>query len=102
MEIYIGDDGRARFVYDEEVDPLAILEALGSDTPMVCRASHVEPSGRMEWVADMAPVGGPVLGPFDLRSAALAAERAWLEAELARGGRPVETLAGTEERSKQG
>ena len=44
------------------------------------RASHVEPEGGA-WHADMAPVGGPVLGPFDERAQALDAERAWLRKE---------------------
>ena len=46
------------------------------------RASHVEPNDAGQWEADMAPMGGPVLGPFDLRAEALAAEHAWLEAHL--------------------
>ena len=35
---------------------------------------------RVGWLADLSPVNGPVLGPFDRRSEALAAELAWLEA----------------------
>ena len=42
------------------------------------RASHVEPDERGRWLADLTPVGGPVLGPFDRRGAALAAEQQWL------------------------
>ncbi|MGE0757205.1 MAG: hypothetical protein AB7O38_09300 [Pirellulaceae bacterium] len=42
------------------------------------RGSHVEPTGQGGWQADLAPVGGPVLGPFATRSAALAAELRWL------------------------
>ena len=41
--------------------------------------SHVEPNSAGEWTADLSPVGGPVLGPFAKRGAALAAEVAWLE-----------------------
>ena len=36
-----------------------------------------EPMQRKFW-ADLLPVGGPVLGPFDERPEALAAESAWL------------------------
>ncbi|MBL8794615.1 MAG: hypothetical protein JNM56_11980, partial [Planctomycetia bacterium] len=43
------------------------------------RASHVEPAAEGSWFADLSPVDGPVLGPFRLRSEALAAERRWLE-----------------------
>jgi hypothetical protein len=53
------------------------------------RASHVEPiaDNPGKWGADLAPVGGPFLGPFDTRTAALAAEVAWLDNELTQ--RPV-------------
>jgi hypothetical protein len=44
----------------------------------VARASRVEPEGPGRWTADLSPVGGPVLGPFPDRDAALAAEVAWL------------------------
>ncbi|MCI0640167.1 MAG: hypothetical protein L0Y70_13925 [Gemmataceae bacterium] len=43
------------------------------------RASHVEPDPVGHWWADLAPVGGPLLGPFDRRSEALQAESTWLE-----------------------
>jgi hypothetical protein len=46
------------------------------------RASHVEPDEQGQWWADLAPVHGPKLGPFAVRSAALDAERCWLEAFL--------------------
>ena len=48
-------------------------------TLTIQRGSHVEPNERGQWLADLAPVGGPVLGPFRLRSEALEAERDWLE-----------------------
>ena len=44
------------------------------------RASHVEPDGEGRWWADLAPVSGPTLGPFDHRSEALEVEFAWLTA----------------------
>jgi len=72
MDLVIKPDGHARAIYSEEID----LAALG--TLAICRASRVEPRyGR--WHADLRPVFGPVLGPFALRSEALAAEVAWLE-----------------------
>jgi hypothetical protein len=73
MELVIDQQGRIRGIYSEEID----LRMLG---PLVIRrASHVEPDGEGRWWADVAPVGGPRLGPFEKRSQALAEEVAWLE-----------------------
>jgi hypothetical protein len=74
MQIIITLGGAVRAVYSEAID----LAALGS--PTISRASHVEPDQQGRWWADLSPVGGPNLGPFDHRSEALAAEQAWLEA----------------------
>jgi hypothetical protein len=45
----------------------------------IARGSHVEPTADGRWTADLSPAGGPLLGPFERRSQALAAEVAWLE-----------------------
>ena len=37
------------------------------------------PDRNGRWLADLSPVGGPILGPYDLRSEALEAEVEWLE-----------------------
>ena len=74
MDLVVDPAGKVRCVYGEDID----LAALGR--PEITRASHVEPGPDGRWQADLAPVGGPVLGPFAARSAALAAEHAWLEA----------------------
>jgi hypothetical protein len=74
MDLVVDPRGRITCLYDEAID----LAALGAVT--IARASHVEPDASGRWVADLAPAGGPILGPFALRSEALAAERAWLEA----------------------
>ena len=73
MRLVIKPDGSVRCLYDEAVD----LSSLGSLT--IQRGSHVEPDVTGQWLADLAPVDGPVLGPFNRRSEALAAERDWLE-----------------------
>ncbi len=73
MQIIIESGGVVRCIYGEEID----LSALGS--PVISRASHVEPDQQGRWQADMGPVGGPSLGPFDHRSEALDAEHEWLE-----------------------
>jgi hypothetical protein len=73
MDLIIDPSGRISCIYDELID----FASLGSMS--IARASHVEPDPAGRWLADLAPVGGPVLGPFALRSEALAAERAWLD-----------------------
>ena len=72
MQIVISVDGVARCVYDEAID----IACLGNVS--IQRGSHVEPNEEGQWTADLSPVDGPVLGPFDARSEALAAEIAWL------------------------
>lgn len=76
MEIVVAPDGTARAVYAEDID----LSALGAVE--VRRASHVEPDAAGAWWADLSPVGGPTLGPFPKRSAALEAEAVWLRLHL--------------------
>jgi hypothetical protein len=73
MKLLVKPDGTVRAIYDESFD----LAVLGK--PTITRASHVEPDQDGRWLADLQPVGGPVLGPFDRRSEALEAEHSWLE-----------------------
>jgi hypothetical protein len=74
MHLIVEPTGRIRALYSEEMD----LAAFGS--LQITRASLVKPSAEGHWSADLRPVGGPVLGPFDRRSQALQAEQDWLEA----------------------
>jgi len=74
MDLVIDPHGSVKAVYSELID----LDTLGR--PAITRASHVEPDDRGGWLADLGPVGGPVLGPYGRRSEALDAELAWLEA----------------------
>jgi hypothetical protein len=64
--------GELRCLYTE----IFKLESLGKLS--IARGSHVEPDASGNWYADLAPVGGPKLGPFEHRSKALEAERTWL------------------------
>lgn len=73
MILRVDPGGVVHGVYGEAVD----LAALGPVA--IRRASHVEPDGQGRWWADLSPVGGPRLGPFDRRSQALGAEQAWLD-----------------------
>ncbi len=81
--IFVRPDGSVAFLYEDALRPLLDL---GPTT--ITRASHVEPTPDGRWTADLAPSGGPRLGPFTLRQAALDAERGWLEAHRL-GARPV-------------
>jgi hypothetical protein len=72
MDLLVTSQGHVRCVYDESLD----LTPLGQLT--ITRGSHVEPDASGQWYADLSPVSGPTLGPFSLRSDALAAEREWL------------------------
>lgn len=97
------DETGVHFVYDD-----ALAEVFSDEPQQTTRrASHVEPArdycaecrkrrdesrrdGTCQcfvlrnvfapgwWVADMSPSGGPLLGAFPTRQAALDAERAWL------------------------
>jgi hypothetical protein len=73
MRLLVRPDGTVRAIYSEAID-LAVL-----GRPTITRASHVEPGQDGRWRADLTPVGGPVLGPFGRRGAALEADRDWLE-----------------------
>lgn len=73
MLLRIDERGQVACLYGELID----LTLLGSLT--IRRASHVEPDEIGRWWADLTPVAGPNLGPFDRRSDALQAEAHWLE-----------------------
>ena len=78
MTINVAPDGTVRCLYTEAID----LASLGPAE--IRRASHVEPT-QGGWSADLTPVNGPVLGPFPLRSEALAAEVDWIERHVLGG-----------------
>ena len=73
MQLIVQPSGEVRCLYGEELD-LAVLGKLSIE-----RGSHVEPTDDGQWTADLAPVDGPVLGPFPHRSQALDAKRDWLQ-----------------------
>ena len=72
MQLIIQPNGDIRCVYGEAID----LAAIGN--LLIQRGSHVEPIDANQWLTDLAPVAGPVLGPFPQRSQAVAAEVDWL------------------------
>jgi hypothetical protein len=73
MILVVKCDGQVRCIYGEAIE----LAALGPVE--IRRASHVEPTVDGQWLADLRPVDGPVLGPYPRRSEALVAEVEWLE-----------------------
>jgi hypothetical protein len=73
MQLIVSASGDMRCLYGEEI-PLAVLGSLS-----IVRASYVEPDGDGKWFADLSPVGGPRLGPYEHRSRALEEERQWLQ-----------------------
>jgi hypothetical protein len=81
LHVTVKPDGTIAAIHN---DALAALYEEGKAE--VKRASHVEPVNggeQVNWVADMSPIApGVVLGPFRLRSEALAAEVEWLKQNL--------------------
>jgi hypothetical protein len=73
IELRVGSDGTVRMIYQESID----LRPLGSME--IRRASRVEPIEGGRWIADLTLSGGPILGPLETRSEALAVEVAWLQ-----------------------
>ena len=84
MELIIERNGDLHCIYSEAID----LHSLGK--PKIARASHVEPDNTGRWIADLAPVDGPKLGPFDRRTDALAAEVQWLRDNWLAKAKPIE------------
>ena len=75
--ITVKPDGTMTFVYDDRLKGL-----MGHGQATIKRASHVEPTPDNQWTADMSPSGGPVLGPFPTRQAALDAEVEWINGHV--------------------
>ena len=84
MELVIEPCGDLRCIYGESID----LHSLGK--PNITRGSRVEPDSSGRWIADLSPVDGPMLGPFDKRTDALAAEVQWLRDNWLAKAKPIE------------
>ena len=72
MDLVVTDTGEVRCIYSDSIS-LSLLGKLS-----ITRASQVEPNSVGQWMADLSPVDGPLLGPFEFRTEALAAEVDWL------------------------
>ena len=73
MQLVVLKTGNLRCLYSEAID----LTALGA--VQIRRGSYLDPDEHGCWYADLFPVDGPRLGPFEHRHSGLAAEREWLE-----------------------
>lgn len=91
MTIQICPEGDLIAIY---CDPMKIMIDLGRT--VIKRASHVEPNNAGLWTADMAPVGGPVLGPYETREEALLAEVAWIQDSMSESCNPFKFMAASE------
>jgi hypothetical protein len=76
LKIKVQPDGTITHIYTEKLD----LSSIGK--PTTKRASCVEPTMDNKWTVDLALSSGPVLGLFNKRSEALAAEVKWLEENI--------------------
>lgn len=83
MHLLIDSQGQVTCLYSEAID----LASLGDFS--IRRASHVESDARGQWLADLSPVGGPILGPFSKRSQALQAKQQLLERNWLGSGQPI-------------
>jgi hypothetical protein len=81
MTLHVRPDGSVDFIHNDALQ----TAFAGQGRTRIRRASNVEPDDEGRWWADLAPVGGPKLGPFSTRAAGLAAEVEWLEARLKKG-----------------
>jgi hypothetical protein len=80
-KILISPDGKTiQFIYNDETRGF-----LDEGQSTIFRASHVEPNVNNKWEADMTPVKGPILGPFDTREEALLAEVKWIQENILTG-----------------
>src|SRR5205814_1462255 len=73
IELVIDAAGTAHCIYTDNLDFARLGEV------RVRRASFCEPDEHGQWWADLAPVGGPKLGPFIRRIEAVDAEVSWLQ-----------------------
>lgn len=73
LKVLVDTDGAIRFVYADDLRGL-----LQEGNASIVRASHVEPTIDGRWTADLTPVSGPIMGPFDTRKEAIDREVEWL------------------------
>jgi len=68
MQIVIKPNGTIIGIYNDAMDYGIFGKA------QIRRVSHVEPDESGRWFADLSPVDGPKLGPFDKRNEAIDTE----------------------------
>lgn len=75
--VKINTTGGLQFIWND-----ALRGLFDAGEGIIRRASHVEPTPEGKWEADLSPVGGPTLGPFNERTTALQEEVKWLETNI--------------------
>ena len=83
FDILIENDGTLRFLYDytSEKGKLFSDELIKYGTSNIERRSHINPKvteNGVKFFVDLAPSGGPELGPFETREIAIEAEIEWI------------------------
>jgi hypothetical protein len=73
--IVVRPNGLIEFIYDDDLKGFIDQQS----EKKLFRASHVEPDDKGNWWADLSPIDGPKLGPFNTRQAALNAEVEWIQ-----------------------
>lgn len=75
--IVVDKTGTVKMIYEDDLRGLLVA---GDAT--IKRVSHVEPTIDGRWTADLSPVQGPLLGPFDTRKQALDEEINWINTNV--------------------
>lgn len=75
--IIVEPSGTVKLIYEDDLRGL-----LANGKSEIKRVSHVEPTIDGRWAADLSPVNGPTLGPYDTRKEALDSEVAYLLANV--------------------
>lgn len=75
--IVVEPSGTIKLIYEDDLRGL-----LTNGKAEIKRVSHVEPTIDGRWEADLSPINGPILGPYDTRKEALESEVNYLIANI--------------------
>lgn len=75
--IVVEPNGTVLLIYEDDLRGL-----LANGKAEIKRVSSVEPTVDGRWTADLSPINGPVLGPYETRAEALESEVKYLIANV--------------------